>query len=241
MAWTPDDLGAVTCQFPSLVVNARTSVSGTLAVCGAWQGENLVLNPSEAELADDEVQATFLVDNFKVEIGSTASGPYLKVLGTRLQETAERYGLKLLDLHVYPNHTVCFAAPQQIDADWASGMTPTKFIWQYVLPFLYEQAFFDRHGRWPWGELAHGSIGLIEWLGRKRNPTNGDILRTILLLKSSGENAKRLIQIRARRHHQCPCGSGKQLRYCHPDLKPGIDIVRSWLAQGNSPPLRKLL
>jgi hypothetical protein len=120
-------------------------------------------------------------------------------------------------------------------------MAPIEFTRRYVLPFLYQQAFFDRHGRWPWGELAHGSLGLLEWLGRKSTPTNGDVMRTILWLEASGEKARKLIQHRARRHHRCPCGSGKQLRDCHPDLKPGIDIVRSWIAQGKGPRLRKLL
>jgi len=241
MVWTPDDLGAATGEFPSLAVIGPTCLSGALSICGAMQGGDLLLNPTETQLADPEIQATFLVDSFQVEIGSTDGGPYLKVLGTRLPETAERYGLELIDLHVYRDQSVCFAAPQKIAGEWASGITVACYIWRYVLPFLYEQAFFDRHGRWPWGELAHGALGLVEWLGRERNPTNGDVMRTILFLRSSSEEARALIQTRARRHHMCPCGSKKRLRDCHPDLKPGIDIIRSWLAQGNSSRLRKLL
>lgn len=241
MAWTPADLGAVTHEFPSLVVVDAGSISGNLNICGAMRGGTLVLNPSETDLLDAEAQATFLVDSFRVEISSDPRGPHLKVLGSRIPETAVRLGLELIDLHVYSDQSVCFAAPQQIEADWASGMAPIEFTRRYVLPFLYQQAFFDRHGRWPWGELAHGSLGLLEWLGRKSTPTNGDVMRTILWLEASGEKARKLIQHRARRHHRCPCGSGKQLRDCHPDLKPGIDIVRSWIAQGKGPRLRKLL
>lgn len=241
MTWTPESLGAATREFPSLVSAGGQCASGSLSVCGAMRGGALVLNPTESDLADSEAQATFLVDSFPVEIGADEGGPYLKVLGTRIAETAERLNLKHIDLHVYPDQSVCFAAPQQIAADWASGMSPVEFVRRYVLPFLYEQAYFDRHERWPWGELAHGSLGLLEWLGRNPRPTNGDVMRTILYLESSGEKARKLIQTRARRHHKCPCGSGKQLRECHPDVKPGIDIVRSWIAQGQVPRLRRLL
>lgn len=241
MVWTPEDLGTATREFPSLGVAGPSSVTGTLSVCGAMQGENLILNPTEEHLADPEAQATFLVDSFKVEVGCTDSSPYLKVLGSRSSETAARYGIPLIDLHIYADQSACFAAPQQITADWSAGMTLSDFIWRYALPFLYEHAFYERHGRWPWGELTHGVLGLLEWLGRNPKPTNGDVLRTILYLESGGRDARKLIAKRARRHHPCPCGNGKRLRECHPDVKPGIDIIRSWIAQGKSPRLRKIL
>lgn len=241
MAWTPESLGAVTREFPSLVSTGGGFVSGPLSIYGAMKGGALVLNPDESHLADAEAQATFVVDNFTIEIGANERGPYLKVLGTRIAETAQRVGLRLIDLHVYSDQSVCFAAPQQIGAEWASGMTPIEFVRRYAMPFLYEQAFFDRHERWPWGELAHGSLGLLEWLGRNPRPTNGDVVRTILCLESLDQDARKLIQDRARRHHKCPCDSGKQLRECHPDVKPGIDVVRSWIAQGKAPRLRHLL
>lgn len=241
MAWTPAELGSVIREFPTLKVVGSTRVSGSLAVCGAMLGGSLVLNPTEDHLSDPEIQATFLVDSFEVEIGCTRSEPYLKLLGSRVPDTALRYGKDLIDLHVYSDHTVCFAAPQQMAADCASGMTAVEFISRYALPFLYEQAYFERHKRWPWGELAHGFLGLLEWLGRTNRPTSGDIIRTILHLESSAEHAYRIIGNRARRHHECPCGSGKRLRECHPDVKPAIDTVRSWVAQGRAPRLRRLM
>ena len=241
MAWTPESLGALTLEFPTLVIAGGGCVSGPLSICGVMKGGALVLNPDESHLADAEAQATFVVDNFNVEIGANERGPYLKILGDRIASTAQRVARELIDLHVYLDHSACFAAPQQIEAEWFAGMTPSEFTWNYALPFLYEQAFFDRHERWPWGELAHGSLGLLEWLGRNPKPTNGDVLRTILYLESAGKDARKLITRRARRHHPCPCGNGKRLGKCHPDVKPAIDIIRSWIAQGKSPRLRKIL
>lgn len=241
MAWTSDDLGSVACDFKTLAIAGNGVVAGALSVCGAMSGGSLILNPTVDHLADGEVQATFLVDTFKVEIGFGEHGPYLRVLGTRLQETAQRFGKELIDLHVYKDQSACFAAPQQLWSDAASGMTPTEFIWHYVQPFLYEQAYFDRHGLWPWGELAHGAIGLIEWLARAPKRTDGDVFRTILCIDAAGDCAKALIQSRARWHHRCPCGSGKRVRTCHPEYKLGVDMIRSWIAQGNSPKHRKLI
>lgn len=241
MTWTLAELGDATREFPTLVAAGTTGVSGTLLVCGAMLGGSLILNPSEENLSDREVQASFLVDSFQVEIGCKGDEPFLKVLGTRLADTAARYGKKLIDLHAYSDHSVCFAAPQQLMSEPPSAMTPVVFIRRYALPFLYEQAYFDRHGIWPWGELAHGVVGLIEWLSTIQNPTGADVMRTLFCLEVSGEEAKKLIQKRARWHHKCPCASGKQTRNCHPGYKRSVDMIRSWLAQGNSPRHRKLI
>lgn len=241
MIWSKEDLEAAISEFPLLELVGPTSIAGTLTICGTMQGGKLILNPLEDQLVDAEAQATFLVDSFNVEIGCTESGPYLKMLGSRSAKTAERYGIPLIDLHIYSDQSVCFAAPQQIADEWSRGLNVTDFIWRYSLPFLYQQGFYERHGRWPWGELTHGVLGLLEWLGRIPNPASGDILRTVLCLESGGDHARNLVGRRARRHHPCPCGKGERLGVCHPDVKPGIDAIRNWIAQGNNPRLRKLL
>lgn len=241
MAWTPADLGKAMCEFPTLATAGSAGLSGTLSVCGAMIGGSLVLNPTEDHLADAEAQATFLVDSFQIEVGCSNADPFLKILGDRPAETAKRYGKRLIDLHVYSVQTTCYAAPQELLAEPPSVMTTVEFILRYVQPFLYAQSFFDRHGQWPWGELAHGFVGLIEWLGNKRHPTDADVLRTIACLVASGEEARKHVQCRARWHFKCPCGSGKQVRTCHPGYKHGVDLIRSWVAQGNVQRHRKLI
>ena len=34
-----------------------------------------------------------------------------------------------------------------------------RYLDQLVIPFLYGQLFFDRHGYWPWHDYAHGGLG----------------------------------------------------------------------------------
>ncbi|MBV6459421.1 MAG: hypothetical protein HONBIEJF_02569 [Fimbriimonadaceae bacterium] len=241
MAWTPADLGNAIRNFPTLAVAGSGSVSGNLSVVGAMLGGQLILNPTEEHLAHAEAQATFIADSYTIEFGFSRPNPFLKVLGSRVQETANRYGKRLIDLHVYSDQTTCYGAPQELMAEPPTAMTPVEFIYRYVQPFLYAQAFFERHGFWPWGDLAHGHAGLIEWLGKTPHPTNADILRTILFIDASGEEARKHLRRRARWHLKCPCGSGKQIRYCHPGYKRGVDTIRTWVAQGYSARHRNLI
>ncbi len=237
MSWPQEQLTAAVEDFPSLALDGQTLI-GTLCICGALRDGSLVLNPTEHDLERVEVQASFMVDSYRVEIGFENFTPYVRLPGERLPNAAKQAGLPLLDLHVYGDLKACFSAPQEILDRTVNGMTPSQFIYEFVLPFLYGESFRERHGYRPWPDLAHGSVGLVEWLGRKRNPSESDISRTALVLLMAGDEAIRYVAKRARGHLPCPCKSGKKLKDCHPDIKPAVDLLRGAVAQGRLPAMR---
>ena len=75
--------------------------------------------------------------------------------------------------------------------------------------FFLGQYWFEKAGKWPFGEQPHGPKGLEEAyadaLGIPNKKKN--ILYHLRLLSKDWP----------KEHWLCPCGSGKLLRYCHRD------------------------
>lgn len=76
---------------------------------------------------------------------------------------------------------------------------------------LYEyflgQYWYEKTGRWPFGERAHGDAGLIE--------AYAEVLGT-RLDKSAVLRKLRLLSMEwPKGHMPCSCGSGQKLRHCH--------------------------
>ena len=243
MTWTADDLLGVAKAHPGLRLRADGTLVGRLAIVGTLLKGGLVLNPTEEILAEPEAQEGYILDDFEIEVGSRQGCPYLKLPEKRLADTAAAQDIPIIDLHLYSDQTACTSSPQELEADLLRGLDAETFVCKYVLPFLYGQAYRKRHGRWPWLELSHGALGLLEWLGRRAFATDEDVCRTgmsILRLHDPVEGLM-ILSVRARRYQQCPCGSGKQLHQCHRDLKPAIDAIRGAMAQGRLVPLKQAL
>lgn len=80
------------------------------------------------------------------------------------------------------------------------------FINDQVVPFLFSFCYFTDHGTMPYGELAHGGPGIIDYYKGFFNVTAlSAILRLLKILTDDSY----------RGHLPCPCGSGINLRRCH--------------------------
>lgn len=76
-----------------------------------------------------------------------------------------------------------------------------------VHQFFLGQYWYEKTGKWPFGEHAHGEKGLEEAYADVLGiPNNANKLIYYLRLLS---------QSWPKGHWLCPCGSGKKLRYCH--------------------------
>lgn len=75
--------------------------------------------------------------------------------------------------------------------------------------FFLGQYWFEKTGKWPFGEHAHGQQGLqeayAELMGIRNN--KDDVLYHLRLLSQDWPKG----------HWLCPCGSGWRLRHCHRD------------------------
>lgn len=110
------------------------------------------------------------------------------------------------DRHINPDGDCCItiwehwlatAADQSI-AGYINGPLHEYFLGQF---------WFEKTGRWPFGERAHGTAGLEQAYAEVLTVAND---RRQLLY-----HLRLLSQDWPKGHWRCPCGSGKRLRYCH--------------------------
>jgi len=110
--------------------------------------------------------------------------------------------------HKYSDKSLCLGTPLEIRMKFKENPTLLAFTREQIIPFLYSFCYYEKYGRMPYGEHAHGGQGILESYKHIFH-TNSDI-STLGLLKILAEN-------NYRGHHDCPCGSGKKLRNCHGD------------------------
>ena len=75
--------------------------------------------------------------------------------------------------------------------------------------YFLGQFWFEKTGKWPFGERPHGTKGLEE--------AYADALGIPNKQKNLRYHPRLLSQDWPKGHWLCPCGSGKPLRYCHLD------------------------
>lgn len=162
--------------------------------------------------------------------------PNAREIGGKLAAVAKKLGKEEADMHLFPDGTMCLAAPMEFDIEFSKGFKLENYVEKYLIPYLFAQTYYAKEQVWLWGDLNHGIWGLLEWLGRKRNyiPVDAQITYSRLLIYAKLENAdvKALLGVRCRGHKPCPCGSNKKTRKCHPDVQPGIARLRSVISSG---------
>jgi hypothetical protein len=144
------------------------------------------------------------ISEFGVEIVAPSGFPYLepKVFetGGRIPRSADRHVNHDGDccVTVWEHWLVC--APDRSFATFLNGPVREYFLAQY---------WYEKTGKWPFGERAHGHDGLQEAYAEALGTANKKEGLTYRLRLLSKEWPKG--------HWLCPCGSGKLLRHCHRD------------------------
>jgi hypothetical protein len=127
---------------------------------------------------------------------------------------------RIQDRHINPGGDCCITV-------WESWLAtaPDISIRGYfkgpLQEFFLNQWFFEKQGKWRFGERAHGTEGIVEAYSEALGiPANAETI--LRYLKS--------LAAKPRGHLKCPCGSGVILRNCHQQqlhelyarLKPGL-------------------
>jgi hypothetical protein len=73
--------------------------------------------------------------------------------------------------------------------------------------FFLAQYWFEKSGKWPFGERSHGEKGLVE--------AYADVLGISHKKQDVTYHLRLLSQDWPKGHWLCPCGSGQRLRNCH--------------------------
>lgn len=110
------------------------------------------------------------------------------------------------DRHINPDGDCCVtvwehwltSADDHSFASFLNGPVHEYFLGQY---------WYERTGKWPFGERAHGFRGLEE--------AYADALGIPNKKKNVIYHLRLLSKDWPKGHWLCPCGSGKRLRYCH--------------------------
>lgn len=121
-----------------------------------------------------------------------------------VRETGERVPK---DFHKLREGYLCVGAPTEIRLELRRSPSLLHFIERFVIPYLYGWSYFERHGKMPFGELAHGADGLRQHLAVMFGARDANRPEEFLRLAS--------MKKRSANKMPCPCGSGRRLGRCH--------------------------
>lgn len=117
---------------------------------------------------------------------------------------------------------LCLGAPTAIRMKLSLSPSLLTFLEELVIPYLAGYSYFAKQGTPLFGELAHGSDGIREYLAElfhsKSTKTPEEFLRLASLRK------------RCVNKEPCPCGSGRRLGRCHNRVVNALRtrLSRSW-------------
>lgn len=215
LVFTDAEISKVQKKYPGISRTAPDTVEGELNLDAVY--ENLRLR-----------------DNYHIRI--TASNPHsaripaLWEIGNRTPAIANKFGIQdLRTLHRNPEGSACVCVKQVEKQKFPPGSTLIRYLEELAVPYLYGLTFFEKHGRWPWGDYSHGSLGLFEYYAENTAPQTCEDIEYILpsirreinwkeyhkqLRKPSGDRS-------------CLCGSGKKFSKCHSRAWEGLQIMVS--------------
>lgn len=108
--------------------------------------------------------------------------------------------------HLYGDGTLCLGVCGELLLAQLKNPSLVAFLDGPVRSYLYSYLFHERYGRYPFGDRAHGALGILQYYGELFGETN--YLTTVKLLKA-------VCLDEYRGHLSCPCESGLVARKCH--------------------------
>ena len=236
--WTQSDLDWLEYSYPTLQETKVGQIEGFLTFSMLRTGGQYLVNPSDDLIADTSPpDYLYISDTYEILLTWPDDEKYPKAheTGGKLAKTAARLNKSLLDMHQNDHDgALCLAAAMDLERTFRSGFEMGMFIEELLIPYLFAQSNYDKTEVWLWGELSHGWLGLLEWLGRHQSPDDRDIGSTYkYLVGSLGKNkVDLLLGQRWRQHYKCLCGSQKKSRDCHPDIQRSISLLRNAITRG---------
>jgi hypothetical protein len=136
--------------------------------------------------------------------------------------------------HKLPDDQLCLGAPTALRLRLTESPTLVTYVDEFVVPYLFSHSFYLAHGEMPFGELAHGDVGLLAHLAELFGSEQSEKAQEFLHLAS--------LRKRDANKHACPCQSGRRLGQCHNarvnELRDRLG--RHWFAREYADVLRSL-
>ena len=186
-------------------------------------------------------------DTYKIEIDFSQANPLPLVKETdgRIKKIAYKKNIQNLEeLHINygdTNKGLCLCSRLKtfdyFERLKTSDYPCNDFIKDLIIPFFYGLSFFEKFNKYPFGELAHGTQGLIEEI--KKDPSllvrhseqyqrlhPKEFKELIFNYLKSDTILSKLIEQNKKvgRNEKCPCNSGLKYKKCHLSL---ITIIKN--------------
>jgi hypothetical protein len=192
---------------------------------------------ASVEGAHIRVEGSYLV--FEKDVVAAPAGPItafdirmeLPAAYPRLEPKVFEVGGRIprkADRHINPDGDCCVTVWEHWLAT-AQDRSVAGYFGGPLHEYFLGQFWFEKTGRWPFGERAHGTPGLEE--------AYADALGIPNKRKRLLYHLRLLSQEWPKGHWPCPCGSGDRLRHCHADQMMAMhrrippEIARRMLAR----------
>ncbi|EKD52682.1 MAG: hypothetical protein ACD_61C00274G0001 [uncultured bacterium] len=232
---TPEDKSWLTKEHPSLNVGGESDeivISGSLKFDMVYERDSNRFIVSPVSYRGDGYR---IKDQYEVKIllqpSNISELPQVFETASRITSFAKECNLPLYDFHVNGDGSVCLCVAGRDQEYFLNGFEFKLFVNQLVIPFFYAQTYYQKYRKWPWGEYAHGILGLFERYNEKPAVTKGEfekILNRIQLVsgwailapKFRGENW-------IKGHTICLCGKNEKIRKCHSNALAGMRKLKN--------------
>jgi hypothetical protein len=159
---------------------------------------------------ESKIKEKTIKEAYDVEIKVTKEFPYVL---PAVKETGGRVP-KVADNHVYTDTGfLCLGTEMACVTKAINSRSLLKFVNEQVVPFLGGYAYCCRYGGgWPYGELSHGSQGIVEYYRDYFGVNDNELILSFIRM------ALEWNETRWDKSTECMCKSGEKLGVCHYEL-----------------------
>ncbi|WP_304855715.1 hypothetical protein [Adlercreutzia caecimuris] len=164
-----------------------------------------------------EFEGVTLAEDFGLEILLDADfpgvAPMVKETSNVISPTYE---------HFFADRWFCLGINGELVEGLICNPSLVSFLEGPVTSYLYTALFYQRYGRYPYGDRPHDAVGIMQFYS-DRLEAPSDIVTLCLM--------REIVDGKYHGKSLCPCGSGKATRSCHGDIirplmsKPMRDAV----------------
>lgn len=182
-----------------------------------WRLEELLIRHPGLRIVPSGGDSLTLSGDISFRVQGPNHGPIEDTYAVELQvpprfpealPTARETGGRIpASFHKFTGGGLCLGAPTALRVKLAQSPTLSTYVDDFVVPYLFGYSYFVKHGAMPFGELAHGSTGILECLAELFGAAHTKDAHEFLRLAS--------LKRRDANKRLCPCGSGRRLGRCH--------------------------
>jgi hypothetical protein len=163
-----------------------------------------------------------IADTYQIRIDlnqlDVIKAPKVFEVSSKIDNIVKKYNISTDDLHINSDKSFCIFIEGKEKDIFKNIFTWQEFFHNGIEKFLFQMSYYNKEGKLPWGEYAHGRLGYIELYAE-----NGISLDKLL---KSFEKNEIISLVLKNRQSDCLCGSGIKMGKCHPLIFKGISKMK---------------